>query len=138
MLADALSKGALGTVRRFSAEFQWQLAPTPATVPRPILRWLRNPVADDDLGQKILFDISRSVSALGFPLRVRVDLATCANFGALFHFHTYIIYSRFFFIYIDFPLFCFFRVFISFRFFSRLFPVFRTRVWDSGVAGCGY
>ena len=65
ILADALSKGAFGAVRRFGADFGWPLAVAPATVPRSILRWLASPVADDDFGQKILFDISRSVAILG-------------------------------------------------------------------------
>ena len=65
ILADALSKGAFGAVRRFGVDFGWPLAVAPATVPRSILRWLANPVADDDFGQKILFDISRSVAILG-------------------------------------------------------------------------
>jgi hypothetical protein len=63
----ALSKGVLGAVRRFSTEFGWPLSAAPAAVPRSILRWLTHPVADDELGQKILFDISRSVPVLGFP-----------------------------------------------------------------------
>ena len=67
ILADALSKGALGAVRRFGQEFGWPLSATPAAVPRSILRWLAHPVPDDELGQKVLFDISRFVPVLGFP-----------------------------------------------------------------------
>jgi len=67
IIADALSKGAFGAVRQFGREFGWPLAAAPASIPRSILRWLVNPVADDELGQKILAELSRSVNILGFP-----------------------------------------------------------------------
>jgi len=58
ILADHLSKGKFAQFREFANSVGWQLDNLPATVPRTLLAWVDNPVVDDDLGVKILRELS--------------------------------------------------------------------------------
>jgi hypothetical protein len=64
VMADALSKGDFARFRR--APGGSEFADQPACVPMALLSWAARPAADDDLGEKILKELSRSCAVLGF------------------------------------------------------------------------
>jgi hypothetical protein len=64
ILADDLSKGLFSRFRSNVAVAGWELDALPAAVPRALLRWVANPVADDDLGQRILLELAESCQVL--------------------------------------------------------------------------
>ncbi len=63
-LADLLSKGLFCKFAEHAAEAGWPLLPLPAAVPPSIIRWVANPTADDQLGQKILRDLAESMPVI--------------------------------------------------------------------------
>jgi hypothetical protein len=63
-LADLLSKGLFCKFAEHAAEAGWPLLPLPAAVPASIVRWIANPTADDQLGQKILSDLAESMPVI--------------------------------------------------------------------------
>ncbi len=63
-LADLLSKGLFCKFAEHAAEARWPLLPLPAAVPASIIRWVANPTADDQLGQKILRDLAESMPVI--------------------------------------------------------------------------
>jgi len=66
VMADALSQGDFRRFKAAAAACGGSPAATPALVPRAIARWLVRPVADDDLGQRILREMAAGgVSLLG-------------------------------------------------------------------------
>jgi len=65
VMADALSKSAFGKFWEAATATDWALPPEPEAVPRSILRWLANPLPDEDLGTKILKELSQTVPMLG-------------------------------------------------------------------------
>ena len=64
ILADHLSKGQFCKFVDYAAAAGWELDRLPAAVPPAVLAWVANPTADDDLGQKILRDISSLMPVL--------------------------------------------------------------------------
>jgi len=64
-MADALSKAQFNKCREIGRMDGWQLRRAPAQIPAAVLRWLANPVKDDDLGGRILREISRIRPVLG-------------------------------------------------------------------------
>jgi hypothetical protein len=66
LLADALSKADFVKFRDVARESDWELQLEPAKVPVSVLKWIENPVVDDDLGDKILVEISNEVLVLGY------------------------------------------------------------------------
>jgi len=65
VMADALSQGDFRRFRAAAAAAGMEMDPVPGTVPRALLRWLVRPVADDDLGQRILVEMRASTAVLG-------------------------------------------------------------------------
>ena len=65
-MADALSKAQFGRCRQLAAMNSWKLQTEPARVPGTILRWLANPVKDDELGHRILKEMAVSQAVLGY------------------------------------------------------------------------
>jgi len=63
-LADLLSKGLFCKFAEHAAEAGWSLLPLPAAVPPSIIRWVANPTADDQLGQKILRDLAEGMPVI--------------------------------------------------------------------------
>ena len=63
-MADALSKGSIRGCMTIGEFNGWQLQPAP--VPRAVLRWLANPVVDDLLGDKILWELAQVHAVLGY------------------------------------------------------------------------
>ncbi len=61
VLADLLSKGMFCKFKEYAAGAGWVLEPLPAAVPKSVVRWVANPSADDQLGQKILKDLAESM-----------------------------------------------------------------------------
>ena len=68
-MADSLSKGNFNEFRRTALASGWALAVAPACVPGQILAWLQNPRDDEDLGQRILQELSTSTEVLGVRLQ---------------------------------------------------------------------
>ena len=66
VMADALSKGEFGRFRAVAAAAGWGLRTEPARVPGEILRWLADPKVDDELGGRILLEMSRTCAVLGY------------------------------------------------------------------------
>ena len=66
ILADDLSKGLFGRFKTNAATAGWELNNLPATIPRALLQWVDNPVVDDDLGQRILLELSADNNVLNF------------------------------------------------------------------------
>ena len=64
-MADALSKAQFGKCREIGRMDGWHLSSAPAQIPHTVLRWLANPVKDDELGDRILQELSSSRSILG-------------------------------------------------------------------------
>ena len=58
ILADDLSKGKFAKFKAGAAAASWALEALPAAVPLALLDWIRQPSADDDLGLKILRELS--------------------------------------------------------------------------------
>ena len=54
IVANHLSKGKFALFREYADSVGWQLA----AVPRALIAWVDNPVVDDDLGMKILCELS--------------------------------------------------------------------------------
>lgn len=65
ILADELSKARF-RVFRGSAPDSLRLPLAPAKIPAQLLNWVANPVADRSLGDKLLRELSRHTSVLGF------------------------------------------------------------------------
>lgn len=65
-MADALSKADFNKFRRTALAASWPLKLEPARIPASILAWLSNPVVDDNLGHKILTELSKSCAVLGY------------------------------------------------------------------------
>ena len=66
VMADALSKGEFGRFPAVAAAAGWGLRTEPARVPGEILRWLADPKDDDELGGRILLEMSRTCAVLGY------------------------------------------------------------------------
>jgi hypothetical protein len=66
ILADALSKADFVKFRDVARVRNWELRREPAWVPVSVLQWIDCPRVDDDLGEKILCEISRSTPVLGY------------------------------------------------------------------------
>ncbi len=65
-MADALSQGDFRRFRAAAAAVGRLLDPAPASIPRALLRWLAHPVPDDDLGHKILLEMSETIPLLSY------------------------------------------------------------------------
>jgi hypothetical protein len=63
-MADALSKADFCRFRRIGVGAGWPLAVGPAWVPASLLDWLSDPRADEDLGSRLLADISKKGAVL--------------------------------------------------------------------------
>jgi hypothetical protein len=63
-MADSLSKADFNGFRRTGLQYKWPLAVAPASVPPPLLRWLANPVGDDDLGSVLVAEVKKCVPVL--------------------------------------------------------------------------
>ena len=63
VIADALSKAAFG---KFREAANWPLRLEPAWVPPALLRWVADPVADEELGVDILCDLRAGTALLGY------------------------------------------------------------------------
>jgi hypothetical protein len=66
IMADSLSKADFNNFRRTALAASWPLQVGPSWVPPAILAWLADPVADEDLGNKILRQLSRFSPVLGY------------------------------------------------------------------------
>jgi hypothetical protein len=64
ILADYLSKGQFCRFKDYAAAAGWMLDRLPAAIPPAVLAWVANPTDDDDLGQRILRDISSHMPIL--------------------------------------------------------------------------
>jgi hypothetical protein len=64
IMADALSKGEFRRFRSTPGGETFDAAP--GGVPKALLRWAAHPVDDDDLGGKILAELSREINVLGY------------------------------------------------------------------------
>jgi hypothetical protein len=58
ILADELSKGRY-TAFKSKLPSWWKIDTSPARIPPSILRWIAQPTADHELGEKILRDLSQ-------------------------------------------------------------------------------
>jgi hypothetical protein len=65
-MADALSKAEFTKCRQLGLAAGQPLQTEPAWVPRSILNWLSQPVPDDDLGKKVLVEMSDRGPVLGY------------------------------------------------------------------------
>jgi len=65
VMADALSQGDFRRFRAAAAVAGSVMDPVPGSVPRTLLRWLARPVADDDLGERILREMKATAALLG-------------------------------------------------------------------------
>jgi len=65
-LADHLSKASFSQFWSLAREQHIDLPLGPAWVPASLLKWIDNPVEDDNLGDKILSDLSKRTLILGF------------------------------------------------------------------------
>ena len=65
-LADHLSKASFSQFWSLAREQHLDLPLGPAWVPASLLKWIDNPVEDDNLGDKILSDLSKRTLILGF------------------------------------------------------------------------
>ena len=66
VMADALSKGEFARFREVAAVARWDLDVGPAVVPGSLLYWLADPVVDDQLGARLLREMSGSAAVLGY------------------------------------------------------------------------
>jgi len=66
VMADALSQGDFRRFRAAAAACGSSPAAVPAVVPRTLRRWLARPVPDDDLGQRLLLEMSGYTPLLGY------------------------------------------------------------------------
>ena len=66
VLADCLSKGHFGKFYDVARINNYKLDPDMAWVPRALMKWISNPVEDDDLGKKILEELSNITPIYGF------------------------------------------------------------------------
>ena len=66
VMADALSQGDFRRFRAAAAACGARPMSTPAVVPRTLRRWVVRPVPDDDLGQRLLVEMSGSTPLLGY------------------------------------------------------------------------
>jgi hypothetical protein len=64
-MADALSKAEFGRFRRTALAADWPLDVAPSPVPGQLLRWLADPVADPELGTRLLREIKKEGHVLG-------------------------------------------------------------------------
>jgi hypothetical protein len=58
ILADDLSKGLFSRFKANAAAANWTINTLPSPVPTALLKWVANPVADDDLGLRILHELA--------------------------------------------------------------------------------
>jgi hypothetical protein len=65
-MADHLSKANFGAVRELSDYAGWALHLEPCVIPAALLAWLERPVPDDDLGNRLLQHISKTLPVLGY------------------------------------------------------------------------
>ncbi len=66
VMADAISQGDFRRLRAAAAAADWPLQPTPAALPSTLLRWACHLVPDDDLGARLLRQLSLSGQYLGY------------------------------------------------------------------------
>jgi hypothetical protein len=64
-MADALSKAEFARFRRTGVMAGWPLDVAPVAVPGQLLHWLADPVADSELGTRLLLEIKKSGQVLG-------------------------------------------------------------------------
>jgi len=63
-VADALSKGDFVRASKEAADSSKPLQLEPARIPASLLRWINNPTADDELGHRILMELSERTPLL--------------------------------------------------------------------------
>ena len=66
VMADCLSKADFNGFRRTALEAGWGLDVGPGRIPGSVLRWLENPVVDDQLGGSILREMAGESEILGY------------------------------------------------------------------------
>ena len=66
VMADCLSKADFNGFRRTALEAGWGLDVGPGRIPGSVLRWLENPVVDDQLGGTILREMAGESEILGY------------------------------------------------------------------------
>ena len=66
VMADCLSKADFNGFRRTAFEAGWGLDVGPGRIPGSVLRWLENPVVDDQLGGSILREMAGESEILGY------------------------------------------------------------------------
>jgi len=64
ILADDLSKGLFSRFQANAAAAGWEIDNLPAPVPRALLQWIESPTVDDDLGCRILTELSANSPVL--------------------------------------------------------------------------
>jgi hypothetical protein len=55
-----------GEARNAAAEAGPLLRTEPGRIPQQLMRWLANPVVDNDLGDKIVADVAREIPVLRY------------------------------------------------------------------------
>jgi hypothetical protein len=75
VLADALSKADFEPL--WAARAAWDLPVDPAAIPASLLRWVADPVSDEELGARILRELRRLTSCLGTTANLRVQFLVC-------------------------------------------------------------
>ena len=65
-LADALSKARFHEFFDIADSNRWLLCQEPLKVSATIKRWLLNPMPDDDLGKKLVEEMSKHTAIIGY------------------------------------------------------------------------